>query len=52
MYGFILNMYVMRRITALKVQSFVPYYITQNECDMILATPQNGITIKGDEPIV
>lgn len=40
MYGFILNMWIMRRIDAAKVQSYVPRYITQQECDMILATPQ------------
>lgn len=43
MYGFILNMYVMRRITADKVRSYVPFYITEAERDMILATPQNEI---------
>lgn len=41
MYGFILNMWIMKRITAQKVQTYVPYYITQQECDMILATPQS-----------
>jgi len=39
-YSFILNMWVMAKITATKVQSYVPFYITQAECDMILATPQ------------
>lgn len=42
MYGFILNMYVMRKIDAAKVQSYVPKYITQQEADMIIATPQTG----------
>jgi len=40
MYGFILNMWVMKRINELKVRTYVPIYITQEECDMILATPQ------------
>lgn len=40
MYQFILNMWIMERITATQVQGFVPQYITQAECDMILATPQ------------
>jgi len=40
MYGFILNMWIMRRVDQAKVQSYVPKYITQPECDMILATPQ------------
>lgn len=39
-YGFILNMWVMKKITAEAVQAKVPKYITQFECDMILATPQ------------
>jgi hypothetical protein len=42
MYGFILNMWIMGRVTEAKVQSYVPYYITQDEADMILATPQTG----------
>jgi len=41
MYGFILNMWIMERISAEKVQSYVPKYITQAQCNMILATPQN-----------
>ena len=40
MYGFILNMWVMRRIDQQKVLSYVPTFITQEEADMILATPQ------------
>jgi hypothetical protein len=40
MYGFILNMWIMRRIDQAKVQSYIPIYITQEEADMILATPQ------------
>lgn len=43
MYQFILNMWIMGRITAAKVQSYVPRYITQEEADMILATPQGGL---------
>ena len=40
MYGFILNMWIMRRMTETKIKSYVPIYISQEECDMILATPQ------------
>ena len=40
MYNFILNMWIMRRLTEQKVRSYVPTYISQQECDMILATPQ------------
>lgn len=45
MYQFILNMWIMSKISAAKVQSYVPRYITQQECDMILATPQGGLNI-------
>ena len=45
MYAFILNMWIMGKITAEKVQSYVPRYITQAECDMILATPQDGLDV-------
>lgn len=45
MYNFILNMWIMHRIDQAKVQSYVAKgYITQEEADMILATPQ----IKGE----
>lgn len=41
MYQFILNMWIMGRIDSAKVQSYVTKYISQDEADMILATPQN-----------
>lgn len=40
MYQFILNMWVMRKIDEAKVLSYVGKHITQQEADMILATPQ------------
>lgn len=40
MYNFILNMWVMRRIDQAKVLSYVPTFISQEEANMILATPQ------------
>jgi len=39
-YNFYLNMWIMRRITSEVLQTKVPKYLTQEECDMILATPQ------------
>lgn len=45
MYQFILNMWIMAKIDASRVQSYVPRYITQFECDMILATPQTPGTL-------
>lgn len=40
MYSFILSMWYMRKINADKVRSYVPFYITHQEADVILATPQ------------
>jgi len=40
MYNFILNMWIMRKVDEVYVQSKVPLRITQIECDMILTTPQ------------
>lgn len=42
---FILNMWIMARIDAAKVQSYVPKFITQDECNMTLATPQTPGTL-------
>lgn len=39
-YTFYLNMWIMRRITEEQLKAKVPLYLTQEECDMILATPQ------------
>ena len=39
-YPFILNMWIMGSINEVKVQSYVPRFITQIECDAILVTPQ------------
>jgi len=40
MYNFILNMWIMKKIDVAYVRSKVPLRITQEECDMILTTPQ------------
>lgn len=40
MFNFILSMFLMKKINADKVQSYVPFYITQLEAEVILATPQ------------
>lgn len=41
MYAFVLNMWVMRNIDEAKVQEYVTKkFITQDEANMILATPQ------------
>lgn len=49
LYNFILSMWIQGRYTAAKVQSYVPTYITQAECDAILATPQGGLNSVGGE---
>ncbi len=40
MHQFILNMWIMKRIDENKVRSYVPLFISEKECEMILATPQ------------
>ncbi len=41
MYQFILNMWILKKIDVIKIQNYVTKsYITQEEADMILATPQ------------
>ena len=39
-YDFLLNMWITKQITEAKLRLFTPYYISQVELDMILATPQ------------
>lgn len=41
MYQYLLNMWIMRRVTETQINACVAkLYISQNEADMILATPQ------------
>ena len=47
MYGFILNMWIMNRITQDKVSSYAPRFLTQEEVNMIIATPQ--ITVRSTQ---
>ena len=47
MYNFILNMWVMRKIDEEKVYSYVSKkYITDEEANMIIATPQGWLDPK------
>ena len=39
-YNFLLDMWVTKQVTEAKLRIFTPYYISQIELDMILATPQ------------
>jgi hypothetical protein len=39
-YNFILNQWIMRKIDAVKVNSYVPKWITAEQAGIILATPQ------------
>lgn len=40
MYSFILNQWILRKIDAEKVQSYVPKWINQEQADTIIAAPQ------------
>jgi hypothetical protein len=40
MYPFLLNMWIMGKVTETKLQTYSSKYITTNELDMILATPK------------
>lgn len=44
-YQFLLNMWIMAKITEVQVQAGVTKYITQEECNMILLTPQTPGTL-------
>ena len=41
MYGFILSMWMKQKADAVFVQKCVPRWITQEQCDVILSTPQD-----------
>lgn len=43
MYGFLLNMWIMRKVDEDYLQSKVPLRITQEEYGMIIVTPQIAI---------
>jgi hypothetical protein len=43
MYNFIKGQWIMGKITEEKVLSYVPRYITQEQAEEILATPQDGV---------
>jgi hypothetical protein len=40
MYAFVLNMWVMRKVTEKQVRSYNPLFLKSPEVNMILATPQ------------
>lgn len=40
MYNFIKNQWIMRKIDEAKVRSYVPKYITEEQANEIIATPQ------------
>jgi hypothetical protein len=50
-YGFLLNMWVNRRITETKLRSYYPRYLTETELNDILSTPQNPETTTLEETI-
>jgi len=40
MYNFILNQWILRKIDEVKVRSYVPKWIYEEQADTIIATPQ------------
>lgn len=42
-YNMYLNMWIMRTVTEEKLKARVPRFISQEEFEMIIATPQNGV---------
>jgi hypothetical protein len=40
MYTFLLKMWALKKIDIVKVQSYVPLFITQEDANKILETPQ------------
>jgi hypothetical protein len=45
-YQFLLNMWILKKATETQIRDFTTYgYITQAECDEILATPQTGVLV-------
>lgn len=41
-YNFVLNMWIMHRVTEAQVLAYVPKFLTSEEAQMILATPQKA----------
>lgn len=42
-YAFLLNMWIMGRITEESLHAKVPKYISEDEFQMIILTPQDGV---------
>jgi len=42
-YNMYLNMWIMQTVSEEKLKARVPRFISQEEFDMIVATPQNGV---------
>jgi hypothetical protein len=42
MYNYILGKWVRKEITEVQVYTLVPFYLTQEQADSIVATPQNA----------
>lgn len=43
MYAFLSGMWTRRKVTETQIRSYVPKFITAEESDLILATPQNEV---------
>ena len=42
MYGFLLNMWIMKKVDEAYIRRCVPKFLTEAEAEMILATPQEN----------
>ena len=43
MYAFLIGMWVRRKVTETQIRSYVPKFITNEEAESILSTPQNEV---------
>ncbi|MFJ7855310.1 hypothetical protein ACIQX3_21465 [Peribacillus frigoritolerans] len=41
MYAFLIGMWTRRKVTETQIRNYVPRFITEEEAEAILATPQN-----------
>lgn len=43
MYAFLIGMWTRRKVTETQIRNYVPRFITAEEAELILSTPQNDI---------
>lgn len=50
-YGFLLNMWIMGKVDEEKLFTYVPKFITQEEYEMIIVTPQGDGDYISSQPV-